>query len=689
MALVDNKDILANIFALGKAKDSGDSNMHALLKEQYMNSLRSYQLKQSESALKTLQSSYEKTLQANEDLKKQASIYNQTYDILSNPQNPLFEFGTQNPREILEFSQPSGDFAEFAKLANSKDLRQKLIANNPQLASTLRIMGLGEGGADSQKMLTENLLTTPDAQGGYVGSETVRRNIAVPGMKEQREMANSPIGRAEWWVKSFPESMLKDNPTLKRQRALGIAHALGMNEEYAFMIELMTDEQIVQAIKAKAGVPDEIQIDEYNRRTNRQVPFHPPTAPTKPTQINTQRQQSDNIYADVVRKYYPQAKFDYRPDGSLVREYNKDARVMKEYNARIAHEFRVPADKTKTGSGGSGTSANIQKASASLAKIAIAMASNPEKTKGKEREFGTLGLLFALNDMLPVGDQIGVEPEQFARDFIIEIGSAVERMGGTDKDGNPVPTNLQQGFIQLIENKAMLTQLAMAAFAASQKKGGGAVTLQEMGFKDEEITNFAVAAAGTGVDELNAGLKILIPDMDERVKKATTDPLPPSISEPVNPPDSKYKGDKVTSVTTPGRRGIGKTTISAGQPNEKGLRLGMGVILTVPKGIPLNDGTLTTKETTVSNYKIIRMPTKEEPRYRIAPVNTKPDWRGQYVNENGDNVERFADPSIISPNSDYKEGDTVGLFFPDLSKTLSSKVAIIKLGPAKDCTNSR
>ena len=441
------------------------------------NDLGQYQLKEQQSKQKDLQSAYDTQQEAYADLQEQATIWNRTQNILRNPQeysNPndkYFALGAAGVHQDI--------IAKIAGQTRNKQLYERTIEKAPYTAGALGVAELGGSPGFQERTLNQSL-TQRDQQDNTIATPEVLRNIESTGdiaqaaqttananlLQQQTGAANSVIGQFETIMSTFPDTAIANNPTLKRQRALMLAKVLGIDEKYTFLLETLNEQQLKQAALGIANVDPSVQRQEAG------LPAFEPQKPTAATLTPEQKGRAD----------YEEAKSAFDTSLGYLPEGEEKERLRKIGYESIAKKLGQISDPTTTGSDSVTTVdkdlydgfVNIF---SSLVNIGFA--------ENESSEYGIFATVVSLNNILKANKTLEGDPTTLAKRFIAQLGDAIASVGTENQ------TAVQKSLAHLVQNDAALQNVIVRGLQISAAKGGGAITLKELGMTDEQIAQFA------------------------------------------------------------------------------------------------------------------------------------------------------------------------------------------------------
>ena len=128
--------------------------------------------------------------------------------------------------------------------------------------------------------------------------------------------------------------------------------------------------------------------------------------------------------------------------------------------------------------------------------------------------------MVSLNNILKANKTLEGDPITLAKRFIAQLGAAIESVGTENQ------TAVQKSLAHLVQNDAALQNVIVKGLQISAAKGGGAITLKELGMTDEQIAQFALSTINTNDPKLLMATKELIPNYDELIRQP--EPLAPA-----------------------------------------------------------------------------------------------------------------------------------------------------------------
>ena len=250
-----------------------------------------------------MQTAYDTQQEAYADLQEQATVYNRTMNILSNPQeysNPndkYFALGAAGVHQDI--------IAKIAEQTRQKQLYEETIKKAPYTQVALGVSKLGGSPGFQERTLNQSL-TQRDQQGNTIATPEVLRNIESTGdiaqaaqttadanlLQQQTGAANSMMAQLDFIEKTFPE----DHPS----RESSIVTVLGGGEQGALLAAVWNalgkdKERFLPVLTAvaTASADSAVARDVQNKATGSTIPLTDPLKPTAPLLTPTQEGQAD------------------------------------------------------------------------------------------------------------------------------------------------------------------------------------------------------------------------------------------------------------------------------------------------------------------------------------------------------------------------------------------------------------
>lgn len=518
MALVDHSPLLTTLYGLKGAKQSGNQQQYDIYKQQFRNDLLNIQLKNRTSSLTQLQSAYDKQQKAYEDISEKTDIFNRQMEFFRNPQKyPAWQSNPYTSASMLKADpqaikiQRNADWVKYLKEkypqyhlaagfahSGAADNVQETVANNELLQS-------GQAHPTVQQNIASIGTGTTAEQNTAIAAHNSSQADLINANTEQANSKKAMLDLIDTWNMS------------DQQKSAMKAQVVGADPEMIGAIGTLSNDDLISWYLAKAGASDPVQ----NQKAG--IEPYAPQRPTNPAPSP----------GDKGRAKYEEERAGMKAAGT---QAGWTAEQFAEADQRLAAEYGL-VPKPKAESAGGGVSPVERDFADGLINVWTSFA-NRGFAEGESTEYGMISALLSLNNILETNQTLEGDPKLLAQRFTAALGQSIAGQGEEGQGLN------QQTLTQLAAEGGQLYNLIIKALNVSTQKGGGAITLQELGVPHERISQIAAKAGQlTGDETLTAGLRGLIANYDLYTGKNTPNP---GISQGRSPQIHTFNpGDKV------------------------------------------------------------------------------------------------------------------------------------------------